>query len=63
MSDIRADLPATSVMGMPRRVRLERGQPGRIAITIYAGKKPITAVVTVAELRAAIERLVPVLKG
>jgi hypothetical protein len=47
----------TSVRGEPRRVYITRGQPGRIVLTVYAGKKPVDVVIPIRELNEAIRRL------
>jgi hypothetical protein len=46
-----------SVKHAPRTMSLMRGQPGMVAVTIYVRKKPITIVVSVAELRAALDKV------
>jgi hypothetical protein len=47
----------TSVRGDPREVWLCAGQPGRVVITVYAGKKPIEVVVPIGELRKRLEQV------
>jgi hypothetical protein len=41
----------TSVKGNSRTVHLERGQPGRVVMTVCAGAKPIAVVIPIQELR------------
>jgi hypothetical protein len=47
----------TSVKGNPRRVCLTRGQPGRVVITVYIGRKPIDVVLPIPELRERLNEL------
>lgn len=44
----------TNVQGQPRRVMVTAHQPGKVALTIYVGVKPFTAIVSVAELHIAL---------
>jgi hypothetical protein len=43
--------------GLARSLALTCGQPDRIVVTTYGGEKPITVIVSMNELRAALERL------
>jgi hypothetical protein len=51
------EIVGSSIKGVVRNLILMRGQPGRIAVTAYAGEKPVTVIVSVKELREAINRL------
>jgi hypothetical protein len=56
---IEVNIVGASVKGVVRTLNLMRGQPGRIAVTVYAGTKPNTVVVSAEELRTALGRLYP----
>jgi hypothetical protein len=51
------EVPGNSVRGVPRMLTLTPGQPGRVALTIYIQRKPVTVVVPVARLQAALAEI------
>jgi hypothetical protein len=46
-----------SVRGAERQLELTRGQPGSVAVTLYVREKPITIIVSVNQLRQALNRV------
>jgi hypothetical protein len=57
--DNTVEILGTSIKGFARNLLLIRGQPGKIAVTAYAGEKSVTVIVSAKELRDAMDRLAP----